>query len=697
MVAAAVSQPTGMTIGITGPDPRLDAPAVRFAILGPLEVHDGARPLDLGPMKQQIVLALLLCRANAVVPVSVLSEALWDDEPPQSARKNLQTYVSTLRRILGLDRRDAAPAASSSAPPGRLLHRTHGYELRVGVEQVDSLAFHEHVRAGRLAARGGDIPGAARSLGRALRLWRGPVLAELQTVPAIAAAAAQLTDRYMGAYEDWAEAELALGRHAGVAEDIAEFARSHPLRERLRHSQMLALYRSGRQAEALAQFEALRQQLARDLGLRPSPVLNRLYEAMLAEDPSLDAPGRLDAVAAGAAGGTARPVASPTASQGRGRPAVGRQAHAEHTRLPRDVTDFTGRAGQVRLVLDALGGADRGRVAMISGPAGAGKTTLAAHCAHRLGERFPGARIAVGLRTSDGRARPGSDVFAELLRAVGITEALPRSAEARAALLRESVDGRATLFVLDDAASQAQIASLLGLLGDSSLLVTGRRLLGQVEPAVHIRLPPLSADQGRVLLERIVGAERVAAEPEAARRLVAICRGLPLAIRIVGVKLAGLGHLTLARYAARLADEDRLLDELAVGGLRIRPRLAAWYRDLDPEDRATLLRLTPSGADGFSVTEAAALLGVGRRQAELAVERLVEMNFVDADAHANADAGADADSGADVGGVGVGGVGVSGAGVGADAPDVEAHMLRGSPRFRLPTLVRVFVQDQTAR
>ncbi|NUP47905.1 MAG: AfsR family transcriptional regulator [Catenulispora sp.] len=621
--------------------------------MGPLEAHDGPARLDLGPLKQRIVLGLLLCRANKTVAVSELSDALWDDEPPVTARKNLATYVSALRRTLRLG--FEGDGAKAGASRGRLSHRGPGYVLEVEAEQVDVLAFDRFAAAGRGAARRGDTVAAARDLGRAVRLWRGPALAELQEVPAIAAEAEKLTDRYLAAYEDWVEAELALGRHAELVEDLAELVRDNPFRERLRHAQMLALYRCGRQAEALAQFDAMRLRLARDLGLRPSPVLARLYEAILAADRNL--------------------LPEPA-----GRQKLQARSTGAPTRLFRDLDDFTGRGSDLRRLLAALGAAGPGRIAVITGPVGIGKTALAAHCAHRLGDRFPGGRVAVRLRAPDGGALPAPAVLGELLRGVGTVGALPRGTEARAALLREHTAGGRTLFVLDDVASGSQASSILALVGDSSLILTARRLLGAVDSAVHVRLGALAIQESLALLERIIGPQRIAADPGAARRLMEFCDGLPLAVRIVGLKLAGLRHLTLARYAGRLADEDRRLDELAVGGLDIRPRLAAAYRDLEREDQRILRYLAGTGRGEFSAADVSVVSGAGGVHAERAVERLVEANFVVV-------------GGGRPAGIGALGFDASGpAGFEPGFPEVELHSQIPDQYFSIPTLIQLFLR-----
>jgi DNA-binding SARP family transcriptional activator len=601
---------------------------VKFSILGPLEISDGNQRPQLCPFKQRVVLGLLLCRANRVVPVSALMEALWEDEPPRTAHKNLQVYVSAVRRMLG--------QAAGDNTGARLLYRPPGYVIRLSADELDSLRFQDLVQAGRRAARAGDAATAADLLSQAMRLWRGPVLPELASVAAIAADADKLNEQYPTAYEDWAEAKLSLGQHVDVVDSVDRLVQRYPLRERLRHAQMLALYRAGRQTEALAAFDATRQLLARELGLPPSPVLTRLYELVLAGDPSLTlaTPERL------------APSGVRTVATGR-------------TRLTRDIPHFTGRRRQVDMLLNVLGDEADGGVTTVTGPAGVGKSALAVHCAHRLGDRFPDGRIFIDLRDPDGQPRPTADLLADLLRGLRVGGPLPDGTPERAALLRESTYGRRMLFVLDDAATESQVRAVLGATGDGAVLVTSRRHLSGLDLAVHIGVAALPETEALDLLCRLIGPDRVAAEPAAAGRLVEICRGLPLLVRIVGNKLNGLRHLSLARWAERLSDERRLLDELATGDLQIRSRLAVWYQDLAEEDRVTLHAAACLPTTTFSPGDLAPALGSDPQRAEAAIERLVETHLVE-----------------------------------VDGAEVSAHGWEDCVQYRLPTLIRLYVRER---
>jgi DNA-binding SARP family transcriptional activator len=607
---------------------RVERLAVKFSILGPLEISDGNQRPQRIPFKQRVVLGLLLCRANRVVPVSALMEALWEDDPPRTAHKNLQVYVSALRRMLG------PPAGDSAAE--RLQYRPPGYIIRLGGDELDALRFQELVQAGRRAARAGDPATAADLLSQAMRLWRGPVLPALASIPAIAAEAEKLNEQYVSAYEDWAEAKLSLGQPVDVVETVDALVQRYPLRERLRHAQMLALYRAGRQTEALAAFDTTRQMLARELGLPPTPVLTRLYELVLAGDPSLSLvpPERLP------------PSGVRTVATGR-------------TRLTRDIPHFTGRRRQVDMLLNVLSHEADGGLTAVTGPAGVGKSAIAVHCAHRLGDRFPDGRIFIDMRTPEGQPRPTADLLADLLRGMRVGGPLPDGTPERAALLREGTYGRRMLFVLDDVATESQVRAVLGATGDGAVLVTSRRHLGGLDLAVHIGIAPLLETEALELLGRLIGPDRIAAEPVAARRLVDICGGLPLLVRIVGNKLNGLRHLSLARWAERLSDERRLLDELAAGDIQIRSRLAVWYQDLPEEDRVTLHAVARLPTTTFTPGDLAPVLGTDELRAEAAIERLIETHLVE----------------------------VNGA-------EVNAHGWEDSVQYTLPPLIRLYVRER---
>jgi DNA-binding SARP family transcriptional activator len=247
--------------------------ALQFRILGPLEVHRDGRALALGGVRQRSVLALLLLHANEAVSADRLTAELWGENPPGNAAAALQAHVSRLRKLLG----PAPPIETAAA----------GYRLRVGVDALDLLRFEVLVQAGRRRLEAGDAAMAARDLAASLDLWRGPPLADRDGQYFAQEVIGELEERRLAAVEIRIDADLELGRHTELVVELMALARQHPLRERVHAQLMLALYRAGRQAEALEVCTGLRRTLVEELGLEPSPEVRSLHEAILRHDPQL--------------------------------------------------------------------------------------------------------------------------------------------------------------------------------------------------------------------------------------------------------------------------------------------------------------------------------------------------------------------------------------------------------------------------
>jgi DNA-binding SARP family transcriptional activator len=568
---------------------------MHFGVLGTLEARIGAAPCPLGPFKQRVVLALLLCNANSIVPVDLLAEALWGDDLPRTAYKNLQVYISTLRRIL-----------FSGNGQARLAYRIRGYQIELSTSELDALLFNDLAHQGRMALRDGAVASAARTLEAALAMWRSDALMDLRGVPAIEAEAVRLENRRLSVYEDWFEAELAIGNHAHVLDAIEDMVRRHPMRERLRTAQFVALNRCGRRAEALAEYEELRQLLSRELGLQPSPALARLYQAILADDPVLDAPQ-----------GTSGPVR------------LFAETTAHLNQLTRDLADFTGREEVTARLVSAVQAQSRQvQVTVISGPPGVGKTALAVHVGHQLMTKRADGQILVRLRSATGEPRHASAVLGELLRSFGLGSRLPRSLEERAALYRSWLAERKMLIILDDAHDEAQVRPLLPGTGECDVLVTSRRHLGGLEAADHVTLRPFDVLEAVALLAKVTGDDRVRQSPQDAERIAIACAMMPLAIRISGAKLKAEPRATLDDLATRLEDERYLLDELSVGDLTIRACAAEYERELAGRDTASFLRLGSLSATRFTLDDFAAVLNGSGHEAEAVLSRLVAANVV---------------------------------------------------------------------
>ena len=253
---------------------------MEYRILGQLEVVRSGERVDLGGPKQRAVLGILLLDPNRVVAVDRIVDQLWAGTPPARAVGTLQAYVSNLRRALEPDRAPGTPAgALVTAPPG--------YVLRVEPDALDALRFERLAADGRRCISEGDLERGAGLLAHALGLWRGAALADLAAEPFAGAEAARLEELRLSVLEDRLEAELSLGRHTACVGDLEQLVSAHPLRERPRRQLMLALYRAGRQAEALRCYEAGRRLLAEELGIDPSPDMRALEQAILDHDPAL--------------------------------------------------------------------------------------------------------------------------------------------------------------------------------------------------------------------------------------------------------------------------------------------------------------------------------------------------------------------------------------------------------------------------
>lgn len=583
---------------------------ISFSILGPLTADlrtSGSDPhpseLDPGPFKQRLMLALLLCRCNNVVLVEELIDTLWWDAPPRTAHKNIQIYISHLRKLL-----------TAYGQPGRLLYRPSGYQLVLTSAEVDALRFEELSRAGRLALRRGDARVSSATMRRALGLWRGPALADLRVSPVLRQEAARLDDRRLSGYEDWFDAELLLGNHAEVLDEIEAVMRVHPLRERLRSHQMTALYRGGRQAEALAEYDNLRQMLSSELGLAPSPALQRLYQSILSGHPALNAPpppalqgGPSDPPAVAGTHSPRAPLGevvahlsdfppgtrvpggrAPDRTRQRA-PAAGRSG------LPRIVDDLAGRQdvlGELLAFFDhgASATSRPRRFAAVVGPPGAGTSTLALHAAHALAPRFRDGPILLPLRDEKGMPRPSAELIDDLLDLLQpFPQRPPVAVRDRSTVLRSRLADLELLLVLDGVAEEAQVRPLLPGGGDCSVILTSSRTLAGLDGVSRFPLGVFTEDEALDLLSRLIGAERVSQARPAALRIVRACGLLPLAVRIAGGRLAGLDRLPLERFADRLEDQDRLLDELAIGDLSVRDRFDRYLQGLDCAERLALM------------------------------------------------------------------------------------------------------------
>ncbi|MEL3947012.1 MULTISPECIES: AfsR/SARP family transcriptional regulator [Streptomyces] len=562
--------------------------SVRIRLLGPVSVEVRGRQVGLGPQQRALLAALALARGHPV-STSRLAELLWEGEAPDGAVSALRTHVLHLRRILEPGRRATSGFEVLVSAGAR---SNTSYTLQVSDEQVDALRFVHLTDRARKAAADGDADAVVALLDEALSLWTGPALEGVSDRSFALAEAERLQELRLVAREDRLDALIELGHYEQSVAELTTLVAEFPLRERLRCQLMLALHRSGRQAEALASYRDFYHLLDAEVGIEPGRPLKELHQRVLSGDP------------APAPGAPAVPPVRPVPRQ-----------------LPPDVASFTGRSDYLRQLDTLLARHEAGPgqtlvISSVSGMAGVGKTTLALHWMHRVADRFPDGQLYANLR---GHAQEGlttaDEALGQLLRALGVdTGHLPESTDEKAALYRSLLAGRRMLILLDDAAGLAQVRPLLPGSPTCFVVVTSRndlRGLTAFHDAHRVSLDVFGEEEALALLARVIGADRVRHEPEAAAEAVQLCGLLPLAVRIVAAHLIGDRHPPIEEVVRRLRGGDRLreltLDQEEHTG--VRGVLALSYRSLSAAEQELLRLLALAPGPGISAPAAAALAG----------------------------------------------------------------------------------------
>jgi DNA-binding SARP family transcriptional activator/tetratricopeptide (TPR) repeat protein len=572
---------------------------LEFRLLGPVDVLLDGRPAEISAPRQRIVLAMLLFEANRVVSVSRLVDAIWDEDPPATARSQVHISVSALRKLLG------------SADGARLIvTRSPGYLIQASAETFDLDRFERLVAGATTPAGEQGLTEAVTNLRAALALWRGPAAMGVES-RLVEAAATRLNERRFGVLESCLDLQLQLGQHRDLIGELREVVAKHPLRERFLAQLMLALYRSGRQAEALLACQKGRNVLREELGLDLGEELRTLESAILANDPSL-----------GLADGEGGVLAQRRLTG----PPIPRE-------LPKSTADFTGRTellGQIcRLLSQDPGGGMP--IAVLTGPGGVGKTALALRAAHLLQDAYPDGQLYAQLGMRENKPAAVAAVLEQFLRSLQVApSAVPRAVQARAGMYRSLLADRRVLVMLDDAASTGQVAPLVPGSRSCAVIVTARKRLSGLDGVRRFEVDALDEHNAIELLARLIGPERAGGEPEAVRDLAVLCGGLPLALRIAAARLYVRPHWRVEHLVRRLRDEKRRLDELNVDGVTIRAPLSFAYENLDNGVQMLLRRLALLGDVDFASWVGAPLLDISVQAAEELLDRLVEARLVEA-------------------------------------------------------------------
>ncbi|BBH67850.1 SARP family transcriptional regulator [Actinoplanes sp. OR16] len=543
------------------------------------------------------MLALLALNANRQVSVDRLVDAVWDEDAPSTARGQIQICVSRLRRAL-----------KTAGLPDRITTRPPGYALRIEDGELDLQVFESLVTEGLAAAKHEDTKAdAVRALEQALAIFAGEPLADIDC-RLLRSVAMRLEERRLGATEEYIDLQLQLGRHHEVIDDLMSLVAEHPLRGRLRALQMTALHHAGRQADALATFQEARRELIDKIGVEPGAELRQLQMEILTSDTD-GAPEDLPAAP--------DPVLVPRL-------------------LPPDIADFTNRTETVAEVRDLVraAGSDDGSatpvIVAISGKGGVGKTRFALRTAHELAAQFPDGQLYAEVRDSDGRPVSPERVLGRFLRALGVPgSAIPDEIDECVALYRDRLAGRRVMVLLDDATDEAQILPLLPGSGRCLVMVTSRTRLGGLSGAHRIHLDVFQPGSAVALLERLLGHERVVAEPTYALELVNQCGGLPLALRVAAARLNARPHWPIGRLVERLRDEKHRLDGLAYAGSDIRSSINVSFEDLDDDGRLLLARLTLCETAEFPDWVAGPLLDWDVDTAADVLDSLVDAQLLD--------------------------------------------------------------------
>jgi DNA-binding SARP family transcriptional activator len=587
---------------------------MQVRLLGPVDILADGAPRPVAGRRRRAVLAGLALNSGAVVSADHLIDIGWPEATGPVNANTLQCQVSQLRQVM----QDST--VIRAMPPG--------YLLDLGDEGTDVQVAQRLLREGTRAA---DPASRVRLLTEAAALWRGQPLADTTGQAWLDGQAQRLELLGLQVKRAWLDARLAAGEHAALLPELEHMAHEHPLDEQVHARLMLALYRCGRQSDALGAYQRVCRTLREELGLDPGAELRDLHTAILRQDLALSLP----AYGPGRAGtpGSAASGADPAAQDPPGRDGPRAPVPAQ---LPLAVPAFAGRRAELARLDALLDGRGQGRLASpatvvisaVSGTAGVGKTALAVHWAHQVTGQFPDGQLYVNLRGFDpgGAAVEPGKVLREFIEAFGVPAAgIPVGLTARAGLYRSLLAGKRLLVLLDNAHSAEQVRPLLpGSPGCLALVTSRNELTGLVvtEGAHPLSLDLLGPGDARDLLACRLGETRLAAGPGAVAEIIRRCAGLPLALAIAATRAAFQPGFSLAAVAAELREASRALDPFGGGdpATDVRAVFSWSYRALTPA-AARLFRLTglyPGHSIGIAGAASAAAVPAGQARALLA-------------------------------------------------------------------------------
>jgi DNA-binding SARP family transcriptional activator/tetratricopeptide (TPR) repeat protein len=562
---------------------------MEFRTLGPIELWSAGRRHDLGSARARSLLVMLLLTPGGMVPVETLIDRLWDARPPPKARESLSVYIARLRAALRQAVGDEA----------RLVGRTQGgYLLEVDPETVDVHRFRRLRRQAAALAGSGDPRHAAGLLIEADGLWRGQALAGVRG-DWIARMRAALEEERRAALTERIGCELELGRHGDLVGELHHLLTRYPLDETLVAHQMTALYRNGRQADALSLYRETRGRLVAEQGTEPGAPLAELHQRILAGDDRL----------------ATRPSG-----------VIGAPAAVPDTPLP-ETPDFVGREHELRLLTADHGPAPW--VAVIEGMPGVGKTALAARAAGLASGQYPDGVIYLNLQSHDpdGPSLDPAEALHHLLRKLSVpAEQIPSATSARAALWRAHLSRRCAVVILDDVAGADQIRPLLPVAGRSLVLITTRRRL-TIGDARQLTLDVLSVADAVTLFRRIAG-EGGAMDDEQVAATVGLCGRLPLAVQLTAGRIAQAGPPALGSLLEEWPQYPAWLGGTGAASPEVIAAFDLSYRALDPDQQRFFRRLGASPCTAHSLASAAALAGCTPAEAEKALGVLLDCHLI---------------------------------------------------------------------